>query len=319
MRTHSARLLGFVSIAVASNLAGCYGADFDAALEGVYTCEIIDAADPDADCPSAMLCDGSRCVSALPSVEVRSPEAREAFDDAGDVVIRVVGSGLDLGADEGEPNAGYIEVTLDDQTVEVRSGPISDGIVISEFTVADTPGGHRISARALRPDGTPYGNPGASDTRLFWIDDGLPHVAITQPWPGSEIDLGTPLVDFEAAVLNFDISVSDTDPARGQGHVHLYYDDLFPACAQDPVCDSGYIAVVAASPGEGTLRIADTAATVPESPETTATITAVLRQNDHEPFCILDNPEDPDLATCPEDGDPVLVTDTITINRVAQE
>ena len=51
--------------------------------------------------------------------------------------------------------------------------------------------------------------------------------------------------------------------------------------------------------------------------ETTATITAVLRQNDHEPFCILDNPEDPDLATCPEDEDPILVTDTITINRVS--
>ena len=313
MRTH----LVSVSVLLSLGLTGCYGADFDEALEGVYSCEIVNADDPDADCPGSMQCDGRTCVSEIPVIEIRSPEARQPFDAEDEIVIIVSGSGIDLNAAEGEAGAGYVRVILDEQVTELRSGPLSDGIQVTGFTIPDTPGGHRISAQAFRLDDTPYGGPTTIDTRLFWIDDGLPHVAITQPWPGSDIDIGTPLVDFEAAVLNFDISVSDVDPLEGQGHVHVYYDDLFPACLDDPVCDAGYVAVIAASPGEGELQIADTAATVPESAETTATITAVLRQNDHEPFCILDNPEDPDLATCPEDEDPILVTDTITINRVS--
>ncbi len=311
--------LAFVPALLSVALSGCYVADLDAGLEGVYTCQILDATEPNVDCPDGLLCDGSRCMSEIPTVEVRSPEAREAFTDPGLVVIRVVGSGIDLGTDASDPGVGFIRVTLDDQEIDITSGPISDGIVVADLTIPTTPGGHRISARALRADGTPFGNPEAVDTRLFWINDGQPHVAITKPWPGSDIDIGTPLVDFEAAVLNFDISVSDTDPVTGQGHVHLYYDEVFPACAQDPVCDSGYIAVVAASPGEGTLRIADTSATVPESAETTATITAVLRQNDHTPFCIVDDPDDPELVDCPDDAEPVLVTDSISVNRVSLE
>ena len=303
-----------VPVLFALSLGGCYAAELDEALEGVYSCRITDQDDPDVDCPGELSCDGNTCVSQLPVVEVLSPEERQAFTEPGNVVIRVRASGIDLNAEDGESGAGFLRVTLDDQTTDVRSGPITEGVVV-DFEVPDTPGGHRISARALKPDGSPYRNPEASDSGLFWIDDGLPHVAITKPWPGSDIDIGTPLVDFEAALLNIEFAVSDTQPADGEGHVHVYYDQTFPACALDPICDSGYIAVIAAAPGEGRLPVDDTAATMPESSETTATITAMLRQNDHDPFCINDDGlVDVD---CPETADQVIVTDTITINRVA--
>lgn len=296
-----------------SSLSGCYAADLDAALEGVYACRVDDGSDPDADCPDGLLCDGSACVSQLPIVEVRSPEEREAFEDPGDVVIRVAASGLDLNAEAGEPGAGFVRVTLDEQSVDIREGALSDSVVV-EFEIPDTPGGHRISAQAFRLDETPYRNPGATDASLYWIDDGLPHVAITKPWPGSNIDIGTPLVEFEAALLNIEYALSDTEPADGEGHVHIYYDDAFPACALDPICDAGYIAVIAAAPGEGRLPIADTAATVPQSAETAATVTAMLRQNDHDPFCINDDEAD---ADCPETADQVIVTDAVTVDRVS--
>ncbi len=294
-------------------MSACYSAELDPAIEGVFACEITDAENPDLDCPGSLVCDGRVCVSEVPTITIVSPEDvdfGQSFTDPANVSIRFSGTGLTLGTDADNPTEGFVRLTMDDQSVDISSGTLTGGITVTQLEVSSDPGGHRISAQAFRADGTPFTNASALDTRLFWIDDGNPHVAITRPWPGQEFNLETPLVDFEIAVLNFELSVSDTEPEPGFGHAHVYYDSEFPfpACAGDADCDNAYIAVVAPSPGEGDLRITDTAAALPLSPEATATITAVLRENDHAPF-----------SKAAEGEDLQLVLDEITINRVAMD
>lgn len=305
-RIHHCLLLCLGVSALAAT--GCYSADLDPIADGVFACDV------DEDCPGTMLCDGDLCLQEVPSISIQSPEDLafgQSFEDPTNVVIRVSGTGLRLAADDDDPNAGFVRVALDGTSVDITSGAISGGIVVEGLTIPANAGGHRISAQAFHSDGTPFGNESSLDTRLFWINDGQPHVAITSPWPGSQFDLDTPLVDFEAAVLNFELSVSDSDLADGFGHVHLYYDEEFPSCAMDAACDAGYIAVIAPSPGEGDTRVTDTAANLPTSAETSVELTAVLRQNDHSPLLVARGDGDEELTD--------LVTDSIPIDRIADE
>ncbi len=310
---HLARLS---SVALAALCwSGCYAADLGEVGGGVLECRL---GDPDAGCPGGLICDGQLCVEEAPSVDITFPEgsnpAGQVLEAPEDLVIRVRATGLTLSTDQDDPNAGFVRVTLDGEFTDVTMGPITESVQI-DFEGTDLerptePGPHRLSARAFRADGTPFDNPEAFVTRLYWINDGQPHVAITKPWPGDTFDLGTPLVDFEVATLNFEFDVADTpvdDPAAPIGHAHIYYDEDMPECTADPECDPGYIAVVARAPGEGRGLTVSTAASLPASGETTATLSAVLRRNDHGVF---------DAEFTGEEGEPITVIfDEIEILR----
>ncbi len=296
--------LSFVALAALCS-SSCYVADLDGIEGGVLVCRI---GDPDAGCPSDLTCDGQVCIEEVPKVDITFPEgsnpAGQVLESPEDLVIRVRATGLTLSSDVDDPNAGFVRVALDGEFTDVTMGPITESVQIDfEGTDLERPteaGPHRLSARAFRADGTPFENAEAFVTRLYWINDGQPHVAITKPWPGDTFDLGTPLVDIEVATLNFSFDVADTpveDPAARIGHAHVYYDEEMPECTADPDCDPGYIAVVARTPGEGRGQTVSTAASLPASGQTTATLAAVLRRNDHGLFDAELTGEDDEPAT----------------------
>ena len=285
---------------------GCYTADLDDVGDGALVCRIDD---PSARCPDGLSCDGRVCLEEVPVVEITFPEGSnpggQVLSQPQDLVIAVRARGLNVNGDQDDPNAGFVRVTLDGAFADVTEGAITDSVQI-DFETTDLerptePGPHRLSARAFRADGTPFGNPEAFVTRLYWIDDGQPHVAITKPWHGETFELGTPLIDIEVAALNFRFDVSDIpvpDISAPLGHAHVYYDEEMPSCVLDPDCDPGYIAVVARTPGEGIANPGETvstAAALPASSETVATLSAVLRRNNHDLFDagITDPDEEP--------------------------
>ncbi len=306
MRMPSSLLLAVVPLV----LGGCYVAELDPTSDALFACEI--SGEPDeanADCPGELRCNGRVCVERLPTVIVSSPEALEVIAvgvEAAPITLRI--SGLTLSADEDDADGGFIRVTLDEQTIDIRTGDISSTLAVEGLRVPNEPGAHRISAQAFRVDGTPFENEGASAAQVFWRDDGQPHVAVTSPWPGSEIELQpNGLVDVEVAMLNFRYGQTDTALATDIGHIHVYYDDTFPECAEDPICDAGYIGVISAAPEEAAQgpTLLSEGLLFPDSPVADATLTAVLRENDHSPFSTVDDALE-------------LVTDTVTIRRVAR-
>ncbi len=326
--------------------AGCYSAEIDPSLEDVFACDI-DESDPEADpaaedpgCPDGFFCNGTSCVAALPRLQLVSPEPNAIVDPDG-FTISIRGTGLNLAPlGTGESGDGLVRVTLDGESIDVTSGALSGGIAIDGFAAPSEPGGHRIELQALRPDGMPYENTGATVREVFFVDDGEPHIIITAPWPNAEFDLDSPLVEFAVASLNVDLAPSDRGHVCGQGHAHVYYDREIPSCIEDAQgCDELYIAVVAPTLEEGPRAQANTAAELPASGETSATLTAVLRQNDHDPFSfersVFDNDEpqmfdddevdDIEGGRCPKEpaaDEPLvlrLVTDEIEINRISAE
>ena len=273
-------------LVLSSLVCGCFSTDLDPNVEGAFSCSVDD------DCPDSQACDGRRCVAPenVPVMRVLSPEPDppevfqvESFPDD-EIEVRISGTlqFAEPGGDDDAPGTGFVDLTVDGMTQRISSGPLSGGIPV---TVAfdPTPGPHRISAQAVRADGEPYAGPQSNATALFWIDNGEPAVAITKPWPGTEFELGTPMIEVEVATLNFEMQEASMAPADGIGHAHVYYDRVFPGCADTPDCDRGYLTIV--NPPSGTVD--DTASapiTLPESAATMATLTAVLRNDDHTPY-----------------------------------
>ncbi len=312
---HLVRITSLALAVVATT--GCYSADLNNFDDGVLVCN---DDDDGAGCPAGTSCDGRVCLEEVPEVEITFPEGAnpggQVLAAPEDLRIRVRARGLTLSADRDDPSAGFVRVTLDGVSTDITAGPITESVEI-DFAATPLerptePGPHRLSARAFRADGTPYGNPEAFVNRLYWIDDGQPHVAITRPWPGDTFDLGTPLIDIEVAALNFVFDVSDIpvdDLAATRGHVHVYYEEEMPECTLDPDCDPGYIAVVARRPEEGVAPpgvTVDTAAALPASGETVARLAAVLRRNDHSLF---------DADGVEDESDPIVIFDEIEILR----
>jgi hypothetical protein len=247
----------------------------------------------------------------VPSLSVLSPEPNEAipfdtFPSSGALTVRIQGNfAFADSPDDDSPGVGFVDLTVDGNTQRLTSGPLSGGLEV-EVTIERTPGPHRIAAVAVRPDGTPFTGPMSTVTELFWLDDGVPAVAITNPWPGSEFPLGTPMIDVEVATLNFTMREAEMMMIERVGHAHVHYDDVFPACADDDACDRGYLTIVSPPRGQESDR-ASSSITLPESAATTATLTAILRQDNHEPYR---HPF----------GDPQgdVIFDTIEIVRVGQ-
>ncbi len=289
-------------------VGGCFSTDLDPNIEGAFACSIDD------DCPDGQACDGLRCLTPenVPVVRVLSPEpdppqvfSVEEFPADGRIEVRIQGNlTFAESPDDTTPGSGFVQLIVDGTMQEVRSGPLSGGLGVTA-TIDPTPGPHRIAVKAVRANGVPYAGPQSTATALFWIDDGEPAVAIVDPWPGEEFPLGTPTIDVTVATLNFTMREAEMTRTEGIGHAHVYYDDVFPACADDPMCDPGYLTIV--NPPRGTTDdLASAQIVLPESAATTATLTAVLRNDDHTPYRF-------------PFGDPMgaLVFDTIPIARVA--
>lgn len=297
-----------LGLALSLSLGGCYSAELDETADALFACEVSEVADEaDVDCPGSLRCNGRVCVERLPTISVLSPESLQALPLDEEVVVTLQVSGLTFSSDADDAGGGFIRVTLDDESIDILAGDLTRPLVVENLVVPGDAGAHRISAQAMRVDGTPFDNDGASSAQVFWRNDGNPHIAITTPWPGSEFELQPDgLVDVEVAMLNFSYGQPDTALAESTGHVHVYYDDEFPECAEDIICDAGYIGVVSAAPEEAALRLTTLSEglLLPESPATETTLTAVLRQNDHSPFTNVE-------------GELELVTDTVAISRVA--
>jgi hypothetical protein len=275
-----ARIACTIMASAVAFTTGCFTADLDPSKEGAFACM-----EPDgSDCPEGRMCINGRCESEGPSVEITSPEDEEPFaielappDVPREFGVRVLGN-LELvpPSDEHVSGEGHVAILVDGiETTTLESGGLSGGITVT-IEVPNRAGPHRVAAVARRNDGVDYDNPEARFTRLFWIDDGTPQVALKSPWPQSVFGLDTQVMPYSVTSLRIELAppmpTAPIDPARG--HIHIYYDESFPGCLSDPMCDPNYIAI-GDRPGEELM------ATIPSSAETTATLTAVLRNIDH--------------------------------------
>ncbi|MCA9708752.1 MAG: hypothetical protein KDK70_23095 [Myxococcales bacterium] len=278
---------------------GCYTAELDPALPGVFACTAGDES-----CPSGQLCVNARCEDAdtLPSLTILNPE--EGFKDVtrapdepplpvdvDDVPMLVTFQGSNLSLVPASSGAnhvfgeGYVAVFVDGSEVATfEAGNISDRNSLT-VDIPPVPGPHRIALQARRNDGVDYDNEQALATRLIWLENELtvgmrPFVAIRSPWPGQTFGLEAQSLEVQVMTLNFDlVSTESGTQQEGNGHSHIYYDAQFPPCAEDDACDQGYLGTAKApQPGEsfsrGTILL-------PNSGEQSATLTAVLRNYDH--------------------------------------
>ncbi|MEX1367259.1 MAG: hypothetical protein AB1Z98_29300 [Nannocystaceae bacterium] len=300
-------------------LPGCFTAQLDPALPGVFACT-----QRDDDCPSGLRCVNRLCEDedAVPSLAVTNPEDEQLFiTDAPDgplgppaapLMLEVLVTGdltlvsANSGADH-EFGEGHVIVTVDGQQAAlIDSGSIETPRPVM-VEVDNVPGPHRITTRAIRNDGVPYDNDEAVGARLFWIESELalgmrPFVAVKTPWPGSTFPLSDAPVEVEIATLNFDMLPPGQGRSEGQGHAHVYYDTRIGECVDDPACDGTYLAVVG-NPPVTTFEL-------PQSGARSVELGVALRHVGH------------DLYRIPFDCDPIIdldlcrpVVESITINR----
>lgn len=272
-----------------SSTAGCYSADFDPNIDGVFACQA------DADCSDGQTCMIGVCRSDEgPRLWIMGPEEDSTFTDDQPMVsfqLSVRGEALELD----EPGSthvegkGYLVVEVDGTELAspVASGNLAGGVGPLIELDDPAPGLHRLRVRAMRLDGKPYLNPSATATTVFWIDDDLPHIGIRSPWPGDPhpagVDLPVEVHCLNCAFIKPDLAGGEmiVDPIP-EGHTHVFFDrreavpgtlDL-PACLPEcnfdyaqngsikPTTD-GYTSVVSAPVGqvptdEGPLRLTST-------------------------------------------------------------
>jgi len=269
-------------------LVGCLAQRVDEAPSGTFVC----AEENDCD-------DGEHCIlgiceaAAGPRLEIRHPEAFDRLAMPDDpsmpiaIPISIGGDNLELvephGSSDDEPGLGYVEVVVDGEVVtRVTGGNLVAGVA-AEVAIAAVPGAHRISAIARTPSGARYDNIESTGTRLVWVDDGRPHVAFVQPWPGKGISVQETSVEVELAAINFTFVPFDVDVEGPHGHAHVHYDDPFPACAADPECDCCYVAVVAPE-SQSAQRPISAWLELPPAAAGDATLSIILRDNSHAPL-----------------------------------
>lgn len=235
-----------VAILAVLVLDGCYLAELDTSISGVYVC--VD----DIDCALGHECLDGVCVATEdvegPVLQIAAPQQLEIFpiDGSAEMPLIVAGRNLNLGTDESEdPLAGYIEVELDGAVVEsVAEGSLEDGIEIDSLPLPQAPGLHHLRIVARRTDGAYFESKGAEVAIGFWVDDGKEHVGILDPAPSARV----PLFDdgglqVEVAALNFTFmnpgyAGAEDATTPGLGYVHLYVDADIPSCL--PGCNLDY-------------------------------------------------------------------------------
>jgi len=307
--------LGTASLAIPLlvSLGGCYGAQLDPSLSGVFACD-----EGEQPCPEGQACVNGRCASTevLPTVSILNPEEGKALTTLAtevgplgpdiapiDVVLSFQGNNLELGpAGSGDHvfGQGHLAVFVDgEEEAVIDSGSITD---LNQLTISvgPRPGPHRIAVQARRNDGIDYDNPEALATRLIWLENVAtagtrPQVAIRYPWPGQAFDLQDQSLEVQVMTLNFDLqnSVDGGGQTERTGHAHVYYAISFPECSRDEVCDQSYLGV-AGTPVDGEA-FSRAPLQLPTSGEQSTTLTTVLRNIDHSiyrfPFgCVEDSP-----------------------------
>lgn len=271
---------------------GCLVDQLDPPPSGVFAC--ID----DVDCPDGQSCLFELCQEGtVPTLEIRAPEPRQVIgsftpgeDNPATIEFTAFVGGRDLElVSESTParvGEGIIEVFVDDETAPqatLTAGSLTSGVPV-ELTIPNTPGAHRVRARALLTDGRPYPNDGAIVTGLSWIDDGNAHVAIESPAPLTAFGVDDVATQITITALNFEFRQALNMQAPGNvGHAHVHYDELFPSCIDVPACDNGYLGVVAPSQG-GSFTDATIEIVLPASGEGLFNLTAILRHTNHNVF-----------------------------------
>lgn len=294
-------------LATSLMVGACLETRVDEAEPGTFAC------DDASECDLGQSCILGTCEAAAPPrLEIRFPEAFDSIamaEGSGPrpMSISVGGENLDLqephGGSVDEAGSGYVELFVDGELVAfLTTGNLVSGVV-TDVMLDDTPGAHRITAIARTLAGERYDNVESIGTRLVWVDDGKPRVAIVSPWPDQELGLEQTEVDVEIAVINFEFVPPQVESTGNYGHAHLHYDDSFPSCAEDPDCDCCYVAIASpplADSDDGPVRRLTTRVALPPSAAGSATISAVLRQTFHSPFA---------------DSEGTIVHDSISILR----
>jgi hypothetical protein len=243
------------------------------------------------DCPASLYCLQQVCQSiALPHVQIFNPEdglPRPWKNDgtphtellviaATDLVLRPLAESSERVVGE-----GHLVVFVDEvEVATIDTGDVSEGVQI-QIEVDDIPGVHRVRVQARLNDGTPYDNPEGSDRHLMWVDDGRPHVALRDPWPGDRFSLEGQLIDGDVAVFGGDISIGP--PASGEQHTFIFHDaEPFDECIMNPVCASSYVGVVPNDQDPfGPILLEASGAGV-------ATMTVLVVNADHTPYTYTD-------------------------------
>lgn len=248
----------------------------DPELGGVYACEIDD------DCPGTQSCLQKTCETvALPDLHINNPEVEEVYAFGGggtphSEILSVSATNLVLrsrsASNEAVPGEGHLVVFVDEvQVGTIEMGDLSGGVQM-EIAIPDVPGVHRIRVQARLNDGTDYDNDQAAARTLVWVDDGRQHIAISEPWLNETFTLESQLINAEVVGLN---GIEIGPPMSELFHVHIFYDQPFPACLEDPLCVAGYNGVVPNDMDDfGPVLL-------PESGAGTKTLTAVVMNPDH--------------------------------------
>jgi hypothetical protein len=274
-------------------LVACDTAEIDPSLSGVFPCRSA------SDCPATQTCVLQTCYrEAPPRLEVMSPEAEVAFpvgdDEFVSVVIKIGGDDLDLVDPRHDPDQefgrGNVLLLVDgEEQAVLTSGDLTSGVTM-QVLVEAVAGPHRIQAIARNSAGVPYDNEGAEARRLFWVDDGAARVAFLEPFPGDVFPLDAAEIAVGLATLNFTLNRPGGENVERLGHVHVHYDELFPACAFEPVCEANQIGmVIAPAPANAATGTVD----LPSAVEGEATLTALLRKQDHSLYFYPPWTEDP--------------------------
>jgi hypothetical protein len=285
-------------------LGGCFTAEFDPTLTGVFACDSDDDCDADQTCAIDELC---RDRASLPFVDVAFPvtlanRTLELSTDA--AIVPQISLKLDGTLELAEPGGdnvfgeGHIAVLVDD-----LEPLLFDSISLSSFSqdipIPNEAGAHRLAVELRQNDSTPYGG-GARQTLIVWVDETdsvVPRVVIVRPWPGTPFQ---PDVDgnAEVEVETFEFTANAiVDEGSGDGHVHVYTTGIVPDCAaEEPAtaaaCNIGvpnYTALVddddPTTPLEGALGVPDTGSQTVE-------FGAILMNRNHCPFIPgSDNPD----------------------------
>lgn len=288
-----------------AGLAGCYGVDFDPAADGVYYCQ------SDADCGETQACSQFACVDdSGPQVSIGAPEAlqREAFGSA-TLSVNYSATNFTISDFDGVVE-GQGKMLVKVLGTEVEQLAITENGTNLDIS-ALAPGPYRLSVQAVRGDGTPYENPGATLVRPFYLEDQnpvRPQTAIVTPYEGYVHVVGEPL-EVTVAAHSFEFVGNgdncrvddgcdpwaedatcmpvDCDFTAPTGHAHVYNLADFPDCLNDEVsCNGAYIASLRPSDNvesDGVTATGTISGDVFSEPGT-ITFSIGLQYNDHTPY-----------------------------------
>jgi hypothetical protein len=228
-------------------VSGCLTNTPDPELGGIYACVAQD------DCPGTLSCLQKVCEEiVLPHVEILNPEDGKPYTAgtgtahaeilnvaATDFILRPRSQSNDKVLGE-----GHLVVFVDEAEVGmIDSGDLSAGVQMP-IEIPDEPGVHRVRVQARFNDGTNYDNEDAVARTLVWVNNGKTHVALRIPWPGDTFPVEVHPINAEVAVFDPSNTVSIGPPMTGVQHVHVFYDETFPDCIDDPSCFISYEGIV---------------------------------------------------------------------------